>query len=65
MITPVEIMPVSEIVNFRSGPFSDSKLYTRATRRLICQQLLRELAKHPRQNAASIILVNETMKGLG
>lgn len=64
MITPIKTTPISELVNFRSGPFSDGKVYSVAQRRVICQQLLREMLKHPAHNASDIVLVNETLKGL-
>jgi hypothetical protein len=64
MITPVKITPIAELMDFKSGPFSDDKQFPIAKRRVICEKLLREMLKHPDRNAKSIILVNEALKGL-
>lgn len=64
MIKPVDITPIPTLVDFRSGPFSDDKIYSSPKRRVICQQLLRRLLAYPETNAANIITVNEAMKGL-
>lgn len=63
MIKPARIVPVTEIVDFKSGPFSDDRKFNSSMRRTICEQLLRQLIKFPKQNAALIIVVNETLKG--
>lgn len=65
MIAPVKVAPISELVDFKGGPFSDNKIYSHSQRRIICEQLLRQMLKYPGKNASDIILVNETLKGLG
>lgn len=64
MISPVKMVSIEGLVNFREGPFSDIKTYGIAQRRIICQQLLRQMLRHPEQNAADIIIVSEQLKAL-
>lgn len=65
MITPVDIVQIPKLVDFQSGPFSDNRIYSKSARRLVCERLLRQMLRHPKENAADIILVNEKLKALG
>lgn len=63
-ISPVKFRPMSEVLDFKDGPFSNKKEHPIQKRQIILEKILEAMAKYPARNAASITQIKEQLAQL-